>query len=198
MTLTIKRDGNWSSFQLANSALPLSVTSSAIAPSARMDRKERRRNLLSFRCAQGRSHQRVCQRTWLSDSTGERERINASQQGPQPNTSYRLVRETGWTRRTVAQRQGRRRGEDGRSAAGRRRGEGEEGGERGEETEGEGEEGGRRRGGGGRRGGQQREGRRGRARHREDDGGRPAKGGRQGWGERKVWREQGRGGQEEG
>ena len=36
MTLTIKRDGNWSSFQLANSALPLSVTSSAIAPSARM------------------------------------------------------------------------------------------------------------------------------------------------------------------
>ena len=37
MTLTIKRDGNWSSFQLANSALPLSVTSSAIAPSARMD-----------------------------------------------------------------------------------------------------------------------------------------------------------------
>ena len=37
MTLTIKRDGNWSSFQLANSALPLSVTSSAIAPSARME-----------------------------------------------------------------------------------------------------------------------------------------------------------------
>ena len=36
MTLTIKRDGNWSSFQLANSALPLSVTSSAIAPSARL------------------------------------------------------------------------------------------------------------------------------------------------------------------
>ena len=36
MTLTIKLDGNWSSFQLANSALPLSVTSSAIAPSARM------------------------------------------------------------------------------------------------------------------------------------------------------------------
>jgi len=39
MTLTIKRDGNWSSFQLANSALPLSVTSSAIAPSARMQAK---------------------------------------------------------------------------------------------------------------------------------------------------------------
>ena len=36
MTLTIKCDGNWSSFQLANSALPLSVTSSAIAPSARI------------------------------------------------------------------------------------------------------------------------------------------------------------------
>ena len=36
MTLTIKLDGNWSSFQLANSAPPLSVTGSAIAPSARM------------------------------------------------------------------------------------------------------------------------------------------------------------------
>jgi len=36
MTLTIKLDGNWSSFQLANSAPPLSVTGHAIAPSARM------------------------------------------------------------------------------------------------------------------------------------------------------------------
>ena len=36
MTSTIKLDGNWSSFQLANSAPPLSVTDSAIAPSARM------------------------------------------------------------------------------------------------------------------------------------------------------------------
>ena len=36
MTLTIKLDGNWSGFQLANSAPPLSVTDSAIAPSARM------------------------------------------------------------------------------------------------------------------------------------------------------------------
>ena len=36
VTLTIKLDGNWSSFQLANSAPPLSVTGSAIAPSARM------------------------------------------------------------------------------------------------------------------------------------------------------------------
>ena len=33
MTLTIKLDGNWSSFQLANSAPPLSVTDSAIARS---------------------------------------------------------------------------------------------------------------------------------------------------------------------
>ncbi len=39
MTLTIKLDRNWSSFQLANSAPPLSVTDSAIAPSARMVRK---------------------------------------------------------------------------------------------------------------------------------------------------------------
>ena len=36
MTLAIKLDGNWSSFQLANSAPPLSVTDSAIAPSARI------------------------------------------------------------------------------------------------------------------------------------------------------------------
>ena len=36
MTLTIELDGNWNSFQLANSAPPLSVTDSAIAPSARM------------------------------------------------------------------------------------------------------------------------------------------------------------------
>ena len=38
--LTIKLDGNWSSFQLANSAPPLSVTGSAIAPSARMNKEE--------------------------------------------------------------------------------------------------------------------------------------------------------------
>ena len=36
VTLTIILDGNWNSFQLANSAPPLSVTDSAIAPSARM------------------------------------------------------------------------------------------------------------------------------------------------------------------
>ena len=40
MTLTIKLDGNWSSFQLANSAPPLSVTDSAIAPSARMPKRD--------------------------------------------------------------------------------------------------------------------------------------------------------------
>ena len=37
MTLTIKLDRNWNSFQLANSAPPLSVTDSAIAPSARIN-----------------------------------------------------------------------------------------------------------------------------------------------------------------
>ena len=36
ITLTIKLDRDWSSSQLASSALPLSVTDSAIAPSARM------------------------------------------------------------------------------------------------------------------------------------------------------------------
>ena len=38
MTLTIKLDGNWNSFQLANNTPPLSVTGSVIAPSARMAR----------------------------------------------------------------------------------------------------------------------------------------------------------------
>ena len=36
VTLTIKLDRNWNSFQLANRAPPLSVTDSSIAPSARM------------------------------------------------------------------------------------------------------------------------------------------------------------------
>ena len=36
MTLTIKLDGNWNSFQLANNTPPLSVTGSVIAPSARI------------------------------------------------------------------------------------------------------------------------------------------------------------------
>jgi hypothetical protein len=40
MTLTIKLDGNWSSFQLANNTPPLSVTGSVIAPSARMSARE--------------------------------------------------------------------------------------------------------------------------------------------------------------
>ena len=37
-SLTNDADRNWSSFQLANSAPPLSVTDSAIAPSARMQK----------------------------------------------------------------------------------------------------------------------------------------------------------------
>ena len=37
MTLTIKLDRNWNSFQLANRAPPLSVADSSIAPSARMN-----------------------------------------------------------------------------------------------------------------------------------------------------------------
>ena len=36
MTLTIKLDGIWNSFQLANNTPPLSVTGSVIAPSARI------------------------------------------------------------------------------------------------------------------------------------------------------------------
>ena len=45
MTLTIKLDRNWNSFQLANSAPPLSVTDSAIAPSARMVIQATRKNM---------------------------------------------------------------------------------------------------------------------------------------------------------
>ena len=45
MTLTIKLDGNWSSFQLANSTPPQSVIDRAIAPSARMPRSPRARYL---------------------------------------------------------------------------------------------------------------------------------------------------------
>ena len=37
MTLTIKLDGNWNSFQLANNTPPLGVTGSVIAPSARIE-----------------------------------------------------------------------------------------------------------------------------------------------------------------
>ena len=47
VTLTIKLDGNWSSFQLANSAPPLSVTDSAIAPSARIPPNRRGRKVRS-------------------------------------------------------------------------------------------------------------------------------------------------------
>ena len=59
MILTIKLDRNWSSFQLANSAPPLSVTGSAIAPSARMRRfePEKYQNIISWTCCGYRSHQ---------------------------------------------------------------------------------------------------------------------------------------------
>ena len=48
MTLTIKLDGNWSSFQLANSAPPLGVTGSASAPTARMGFAEAKPAALKF------------------------------------------------------------------------------------------------------------------------------------------------------
>jgi len=46
MTLTIKLDGNWSSFQLANNTPPLSVTGSVIAPSARIRNQRCKSNLV--------------------------------------------------------------------------------------------------------------------------------------------------------
>ena len=47
MTLTIKLDGNWSSFQLANSAPPLSVTDSAIARDHNFDYSQHVHSFLS-------------------------------------------------------------------------------------------------------------------------------------------------------
>ena len=69
MTLTIKRDGNWSSFQLANSALPLSVTSSAIAPSARMPCL-----LVGSSQSQGAGTRRCSQIRKTAPTTGQRQR----------------------------------------------------------------------------------------------------------------------------
>ena len=69
MTLTIKLDGNWSSFQLANSAPPLSVTDSAIAPSARICEScdyENETNIVTNKsCLQGTSTAKL-QNTQLS------------------------------------------------------------------------------------------------------------------------------------
>lgn len=61
MTLTIKLDGNWSSFQLANSAPPLSVTDSAIAPSARMV------SSVTKRCISPKCALFACFVVWLQD-----------------------------------------------------------------------------------------------------------------------------------
>ena len=51
MTWTIKLDVNWNSFQIANSAPPLSATESAIAPSARMRAKRKISTYFSFVCS---------------------------------------------------------------------------------------------------------------------------------------------------
>ena len=62
MILTIKLDRNWSSFQLANSAPPLSVTGSAIAPSARishMRRKNYQHCLVLKSCGEDSPHELV-------------------------------------------------------------------------------------------------------------------------------------------
>jgi hypothetical protein len=56
--LTIKLDGNWSSFQLANSAPPLSVTDSAIAPSARMSEASACSDDSAWYTNEGRSSER--------------------------------------------------------------------------------------------------------------------------------------------
>ena len=53
VTLTIKLDGNWSSFQLANNTPPLSVTGSVIAPSARMSWRRRETTCAGHSLGQG-------------------------------------------------------------------------------------------------------------------------------------------------
>ena len=50
MTLTIKLDGNWNSFQVANSAPPLSATDSAMPLSARMRAKRKKSTNYYFVC----------------------------------------------------------------------------------------------------------------------------------------------------
>ena len=51
MTLTVKLDGNWNSFQLASNAPPLNVTDSAIAPSARTRAKGKMSTDYYFVCS---------------------------------------------------------------------------------------------------------------------------------------------------
>ena len=83
MTLTIKLDRNWSSFQLANSAPPLSVTDSAIAPSARMDRFALRLLSCSWqvapRCLETRSRQRDARRSDDATNQGSRKTSKVTQ-----------------------------------------------------------------------------------------------------------------------
>jgi len=73
MTLTIKFNRNWSSFQLANRAPPLSVTDSFIAPSARMSG----RPIVRFQ-------------TWIKNGAG---RLRGHTQGrdASSNSSFRCV-----------------------------------------------------------------------------------------------------------
>jgi hypothetical protein len=63
MTLTIKLDRNWSSFQLANNTPPLSVTGSVIAPSARITLYMRGRYLAQARRCTALSETNAMQRS---------------------------------------------------------------------------------------------------------------------------------------
>ena len=61
MTLTIKLDGNWNSFQVANSAPPLSATDSAMPLSARM--RAKRQKSTHYYC--------VCSRAFFVPCSGD-------------------------------------------------------------------------------------------------------------------------------
>ena len=83
MTLTIKLDRNWSSFQLANSAPPLSVTDSAIAPSARMRSSSLNSNALLLRMRARRFASRTCQlQNGTRIASGSSEKFDLLSLGP--------------------------------------------------------------------------------------------------------------------
>ena len=88
MTLTIKLDRNWSSFQLANSAPPLSVTDSAIAPSARMSTRGNSPGY-KLKCRKANLFLKSAVILRKADST-----LRSSQAVPHPSTNRALRRLT--------------------------------------------------------------------------------------------------------
>ena len=107
MTLTIKLDGNWGSFQPANSAPPLCVTGSAIAPSARIvlqqaeaSRAETQINLAGEDVHPQKFKSQPADNT-ISKNLKANSTLRTSQAVPHPSTDralHRLTSEFGWDR----------------------------------------------------------------------------------------------------